>query len=93
MNRILIGVVIAIVTGGAAAAQSFEDRGYELGARWYCLARFKGAGMTAYNNDPLFLNCVRKRVAQAKREWNDQVDRQRPIIQRRQQELRQEYGR
>jgi hypothetical protein len=91
MSRLLIGVVIALLSCGVSEAQPY-DQGTLLGARWYCLMKFKSAGMQPLNSDPLFQSCIQKRAAQASKEWNAQAAVQERQNQVRQQQLRQEYG-
>jgi hypothetical protein len=91
MTRILIGVVIATLSGGVSKAVAY-DQATLLGARWYCLMQFKMAGMSPLNSDPMFQNCIRKRATQATKEWDGQAAAAQRENQRRQQQLRQLYG-
>ena len=91
MSRVLIGAVIALLSGAASKAMAY-DQATEIGAKMYCILKFRSAGMDAMTTDPLFQNCVRKRATQASREWDARVAAQQRINQLRQQQLRREYG-
>jgi hypothetical protein len=91
MGRILIGVGIVLWSCGVSEAQPY-DQGTILGSRWYCISKFKSAGIQPYDSDPMFQSCVQKRAAEWTKERDGMAadaDRQ---LQGRKQQLRREYG-
>jgi hypothetical protein len=92
MTRIVTAVALALLILAGTSSAGAADQATELGANWYCLMKFKMAGLSPNNNDPAFLNCIRQRSGQVERESDSQAARQRAILQQRQNQLRRQYG-
>ena len=92
---VLLTTTILIVVGGSIASittDAVADQWTNLGARWYCLTKFKMAGISPNNNDPMFLNCIRQRSEQVERQWDKRSTAAHRAALQRQQQLRREYG-